>query len=203
MSRINTGVPGGTVAIVAILQPRWGWIVASGLLTLVFGILAFFMPVGAVYAMTFLFGAYALADGLLSIIAAIHSRGGFEDNFWPLLLRGTLGIFAGIVVLVMPGFSAVSLTIFAWVMLSLWSIATGLLELMAAVRLRREISGEWLLALTGIVSLALGIAIPILLIGNPHAGVVTMGWMIGLYAVFHGILELALGLMLRRWTSSF
>ncbi len=189
-------------SVLAILKPRWGWIVASGLVTILFGMLAFWMPLGAVFAMTMLFGAYAFADGVLSIIAAVKVRRADEpavhQNFWPLLARGVLGVFAGIIVLTLPGLSVVSLTAFAWAMLAIWSISTGVLELFAAVRLRKEIKGEWLLGLSGLISIVVGLAIPVILWQNPAAGIVTMGWLIGFYALLHGVLETGLGLMLRR-----
>lgn len=189
------------VEVVAILKPRWGWIVVSGIVTLIFGALALAMPLGAIFAMTILFGAYAFADGVLSIIAAIRQRrAGAQagDHFWPLLLRGALGLFAGFLVLALPGLSAVSLTAFAWAMLSIWAITTGIFEIIAAIRLRKEISGEWLLGLSGLISLVLGVAIPVILFSNPAAGIVTMGWLIGFYALLHGGLEIGLGLLLRK-----
>ncbi|HHL22862.1 MAG TPA: HdeD family acid-resistance protein [Aliiroseovarius sp.] len=186
------------VNVVEILRPRWGWIFLSGLLTLIFGLLAFWMPVGAVYAMTLLFGAYAMADGILSVISAVRNR----DNFWQLMIRGALGIMVGIIVLVLPGLSVISLVAFNWAMISIWAIATGIMEILAAIRLRKEIEGEWLLALSGIVSLVLGLAIPVVLWNNPAAGIVTMGWLIGFYAVLHGVLEMALALSLRKLSAS-
>ena len=191
--------------VINTLKPRWGWIVVSGIVTLIFGGLAMAMPLGAVFAMTILFGAYALADGVLSIIAAIRQRrAGAEagDHFWPLLLRGALGLFAGIIVLTLPGISAVSLTAFAWAMLAIWAITTGIFEIIAAIRLRKEITGEWLMGLSGLISLAVGVAIPVILFSNPAAGIVTMGWLIGFYALLHGVLEIGLGLMLRKLTKA-
>lgn len=182
-------------AVVSVLKPKWGWMLFSGLLAILFGIIAFWIPLETVYAMTFLFGAFAAADGILSIISAVRDKG----NFRPLLLRGILGLFVGIIVLALPVLSAVSLVVFAWVMLSIWLIATGLLELIAAIGLRKEIKGEWLLGLSGLITLAFGIAIPIVLWANPTVGVVTMGWMIGFFAVFHGLLEIALALLLRKF----
>jgi uncharacterized membrane protein HdeD (DUF308 family) len=184
--------------VVSVLKPKWGWILFSGLLTLVFGGFAFWMPLGAIFAMTLLFGAYAMADGFLSIYAAMRGRDTKDNHFWALILRGVLGVFAGIVVLVMPGLSAISLVTFMWVMLALWSIATGIFEISAAIRLRKEITGEWIMGLSGLISLALGIAIPVLLWNNPAAGMVTMGWVIGFYAVLHGVLEIFLALGLRK-----
>ncbi|HHL20485.1 MAG TPA: HdeD family acid-resistance protein [Aliiroseovarius sp.] len=206
MNTQTTSRPEDTLsAIVTVLKPRWGWIVASGIVTLIFGLLAFRMPLGAVFAMTLLFGAYALADGVLSVIAAIQSRRDADTsndrNFWPLLARGVLGIFAGVIVLVLPGLSVVSLTAFTWAMLSIWAIATGILEIMAAVRLRKEMKGEWLLALSGLVSLAAGVAIPVILLQNPAASIITMGWLIGFYALAHGVLEVGLGLSLRKFSA--
>ncbi|HGG63195.1 MAG TPA: HdeD family acid-resistance protein [Rhodobacteraceae bacterium] len=191
------GFQEGFVALGA-LKPKWGWVLASGLVTVLFGLLAFWIPLGAVYAMTLLFGAYAMADGVLSIIAAVQGRNNDNGHFWPLILRGVLGMFAGAIVLILPGLSAVSLVIFSWTMLAVWSIVTGVLELAAAIRLRKEIEGEWMLGLSGLISLALGIAIPIVLWNNPAAGIVTMGWMIGFYALMHGALEISLALALRK-----
>ncbi len=182
-------------AVVSVLKPKWGWLFFSGLLAILFGIVAFSMPLETVYAMTLLFGAFAAVDGILSIISAVRGKG----NFWPLLLRGALGLFVGIIMLALPALSAVSLVVFAWAMLSIWLIATGLLELIAAIGLRKEIHGEWLLGLSGVVSLVFGIAIPIVLWSNPSVGVVTMGWMIGFFAVLHGLLEIALSLLLRKF----
>ena len=186
---------------VSILKPRAGWIILSGIVTVIFGLLAFWMPVGAVWAMTILFGAYAFADGVLSIITAVrrrHDQGKAAENFWPLLLRGVLGVFAGVIVLVMPGLAVASLTAFIWAMIALWAVATGIMEIMAAVHLRREIKGEWVMLVSGLISLALGLAVPVVLIMNPAAGVITMGWMIGFYALLHGILEIILGRALRK-----
>ena len=193
----NKGIQGGFAAL-GVLKPKWGWVLASGLVTVLFGLLAFWIPLGAVYAMTLLFGAYAMADGILSIIAAIQGKDSDNGHFWPLVLRGVLGMFAGAIVLILPGLSAVSLVIFAWTMLAIWSIATGVLELAAAIRLRKEIEGEWMMGLSGLISLGLGIAIPIVLWGNPAAGLVTMGWMIGFYALLHGVIEITLALALRK-----
>ena len=188
--------------VTELLKPRWGWIVASGVLTLLFGIFALRMPLGAVFAMTMLFGAYAFADGVLSIVTALRDRRNATagDHFWPLMLRGILGLFAGIIVLSLPGLSAVSLTAFAWAMLAIWSITTGIFEIAAAIRLRKEIRNEWLLGLSGLISLAVGLAIPVILLGNPAAGMVTMGWLIGFYAAAHGVLEIGLGLFFRKLT---
>jgi uncharacterized membrane protein HdeD (DUF308 family) len=189
----------GSMFAVEILKPKWGWILASGLLTLVFGVLAFMMPIAAVYTMTILFGAYAMVDGIFSVVSAVKAGGTSSGNFWPLLLRGVLGLFTGILVFVLPLVSTLTLVTFAWAMISIWSIATGLLELTAAIRLRREIKGEWLLGLSGLISLGLGIAILVLLWSDPTAGIVPMGWMIGFYAVLHGLVEIALAFALRKF----
>jgi len=193
----NAQTPHDFIAI-KVLKPKWGWIMLSGLVTVVFGFTAFWMPLGAVYAMTLLFGAYAMADGILSIGAAMRSKDSDNTPFWPLVLRGILGVFAGAIVLILPGLSAVSLVAFAWAMMAIWSFVTGAFELGAAIRLRKEIEGEWMLGVSGLISLGLGIAIPVVLLNNPAAGLVTMGWMIGFYALMHGVLEMALAWVLRK-----
>ena len=198
MTNTATTSGGGVAAVIEILPERWGWIVLSGLLSIAFGLLALFMPFEAVIALTILFGAFAMADGVLSLISAFSRRNGIGENFWPLLLRGALGVFAGVIIMIMPEFATLSLTTFFWVMMALWALATGILEIIAAIALRREIEGEWMLGLLGLISLGLGIAIMALLFRAPDAGVVTMGWFVGVYALMHGVMETALGFMLRR-----
>lgn len=185
-------------AILSSIAPRWGWFVLSGVLAIVFGLIALFAPIPAVYAMTIIWGAFAFADGMIALVSGIGRARRGERHWWAFILRGALGIMASAVVLIMPHVATLALTVFTWTMMAIWSIAIGIAEITAAIRLRREIEGEWLLALSGILSLVLGAAIPVLLMVNPAASVVAMGTMIGAWALLHGILSVGLGLRLRR-----
>jgi uncharacterized membrane protein HdeD (DUF308 family) len=107
-----------------------------------------------------------------------------------LLLEGLVGIAAGITTLLRPGLATLALIY----IIAFWAILTGILEITPAIRLRKDIQGEWLLALSGIVSVILGVALLI----SPAAGVLTIAWLIGLYAILFGFMMMSLGLRLRQ-----
>jgi len=116
-------------------------------------------------------------------------------NWWALVLRGLFavlfGIAAGIIAFAWPGITALALLF----LISGWAVVTGVFEIVAAIRLRKEIRGEWLLALSGILSVLFGVALVI----NPAAGALAVVWLIGAYAITFGVLMIALGFRLRSW----
>ena len=185
-------------ASVSLIQTNWKWLALRGVLALLFGAIALWSPLAAVYALTFVFGAYALADGVLSVGLGIHHARQKTDRWWSWVLRGVIGIFAGIVVVVVPWAAAMALVVFNWVLLLLWAIATGVFEFSAGRRLQREGGRGWILMLSGAISVALGAAVPVVLALYPDAGMVTMGLMMGVYALIAGALLLALALRLRK-----
>jgi uncharacterized membrane protein HdeD (DUF308 family) len=130
------------------------------------------------------FGIYVIIEGVLSLVAAFNNR--WMRSWWILLLEGLSGIVIGCVAFIWPGLTAVVLLIF----IAIWAIFTGLLEIGAAIQLRKEIQGEWILALTGVLSILIGL---ILLI-NPGAGALAVVWLIGIYALMFGGLLTFLGL---------
>lgn len=134
-----------------------------------------------------LFGVYVMADGILGAWMAIAGRKEHE-HWWVLLLGGLLGI--GILTFVAPGITALVLLFY----IAAWAIATGVLEIVAAIRLRKEIEGEWLLILGGLVSVVFGG----LLMIQPGAGALALIWLIATYAVVFGILLVILAFKVRR-----
>src|SRR5262245_56289859 len=105
------------------LSDNWGWIALRGLAAILFGILAFAWPGMTVVVLTLFWGAYALVDGILTLVAAFRMKdeGG---RIWPLVLMGLLGIAAGIVAFVYPGMTALILLLF----IAAWAIVTGILQ---------------------------------------------------------------------------
>ncbi len=180
------------------LAGNWKWLLLDGALMVLVGVIALFAPISAVYAMTIVWGAFAFVDGVFSIAAGIGRARKREEHWVAMLLRGALGLMAGIVVLVMPLVATVALTAFTWAMISIWTLVTGVMEVVAAVRLRRQIKGEWRLALSGVVSILFGLAVPVIVIMYPQASIVAMGYVIGLWALMHGALTLTLALRLRK-----
>ncbi len=132
------------------------------------------------------FAAYALLDGAFAIAAALTGRG--AGHWWALLLEGVIGITAGVLTLFWPVVTGLALLWF----IAAWAIATGVFEVVAAIRLRKEIAGEWLLALSGVLSV-LGVALFIL----PAEGALALAWLIAAYALTFGVLMVALAFRLR------
>ena len=134
------------------------------------------------------YGAFALVDGVLAIVAAI--TGGAPGARWWLAIVGLLGIAAGLLTFLMPGLTALVLLLF----IAGWAIATGVLQIIGAIKLRKEIDNEWFLILSGIVSVLFGVAMML----APGAGALALVWVIGAYSVVAGVLLVALAFRLRK-----
>jgi uncharacterized membrane protein HdeD (DUF308 family) len=170
------------------LTRNWWVVLIRGVAGVLFGIATFFAPGVSLAVLVLLFGAYALLDGVLAVITAVRRRN-VSDRWWMLLLEGLVGIAAGIVTLVWPGITALALLY----VIAAWALLTGAFEIAAAIRLRKIITGEWLLVLSGIASIGLGILLMIF----PGPGALVMVLWIGAYAFVFGILLIALSLRLR------
>jgi uncharacterized membrane protein HdeD (DUF308 family)/sporulation protein YlmC with PRC-barrel domain len=156
---------------------------------ILFGILAFAWPGITLFVLVLFFGAYMLVDGLFAIVAAVRAAGR-EARWWLLLIEGVLGVLAGLVAAFWPGLTALALLYF----IAAWAIVTGILEIAAAVRLRREIAGEWALGLSGLLSLLFGV---LLVVIPAPAGILSLLWLIGVYAIAFGVVLLVLAFRVR------
>src|SRR5262249_30335380 len=170
------------------LRRNWGWIVVRGVAAVIFGVLGFLWPAFTIAALVLLWGAYALADGVLALIAAFRVRDRGKP-FWALLIVGVLGILAGIVTFLWPGMTALALLAF----IAAWALLMGIFQIVAAIRLRKVLEREWLLALSGVLSVIFGV----LMLWNPGAGALAVVWVIASYAIVFGVLLIALGLKLK------
>lgn len=172
-----------------VLAHNWWTLALRGLAAVIFGILAYIWPDITFTVLVLLFGAYALWDGVFAVMGAFRTQG---ERRWMPVLEGLVGIAAGLVTFFWPGAATLAiLTIIA-----AWAIITGIFEIIAAIRLREEIEGEWFLLLSGLLSVLFGIALAIW----PAAGLVAVTWMIGAYAIIFGILLIGLGFRLRNWS---
>lgn len=172
------------------LLRNWGWVVLRGVLAIAFGALTLVYPGITLQVLVLLFGAFAFADGVFMLVSAIANRRGLP-RWGVLVLGGLLGITIGLVTLLMPAITAVALLGF----IAAWAILMGIAEIAAAIRLRQEITGEWLLVVTGLLAVAFGGFI----IARPALGALAIVLWIGAYALISGALLVALGLRLRSW----
>lgn len=155
-------------------------------------------PLSALFAFTMVFAAYALIDGALSIASGVRGFRRKQERSWALLLRGLVGLLATAILVLMPMLATVGYAIATLALLAVWAIVAGVLEIAAAIRLRREIEGEWLLGVSGALSILLGCAVPIVLMLDPVATILSVAWMIGAYALIAGIMLIVLGARLRK-----
>jgi uncharacterized membrane protein HdeD (DUF308 family) len=171
-----------------LMLSRYWWMVAlRGLLLLLFGLAAVLWPGATLTVLVLWIGAGFLVNGVLALAAAIAGRD-VEGRGW-LILEGVLGIGAGILTFLYPGITGLVLL---WLVAG-WAIVSGVLQIAAAVQFRKVIRGEWMLGLAGGLAIAFGV----LLIARPGAGLLTLALLIGWFAIFYGVVLIALGFRLR------
>ena len=175
--------------LAAALGRNWWLLLVRGLVAIVFALLTWAQPGVSLAALVLVFGIYVLADGLLGVWSAIAKR---RDNrhWWLLLLWGLVGIVVGVMTFIMPGITGLVLLMY----IAAWAVITGVLQIVAAIRLRKEIKGEWLLILSGLVSVAFGV----LLFLQPGAGALAVAWSIAAYAFIFGVLMVLLAFKVRK-----
>lgn len=169
---------------------NWWALLLRGVLGVLFGVTVFIWPGISLAVLVLLFGAYALADGLLAVLGAVRGSAG-RDSRWVTFLRGLLGVGAGLVTVFWPRITALALLY----IIAAWAIVGGVLEIVAAVRLRKTITGEWLLALGGVLGIALGVMLMLF----PGPGAVALVLWVGAFAMVVGISLIALGVRLKAW----
>lgn len=172
------------------LAHNWWAIALRGLCGVIFGLVTFFAPGISLAALVLLYGAYAFVDGVFALVSAIRSHRPRERWFF-LVLEGIVGVAAGVVTLLWPGITAIALLF----VIAAWAVVTGAFEVAAAIRLRKVIEHEWLLALSGVASIALGV----FLVLYPGAGALALVLWIGAYALVSGALLIGLAFRLRTW----
>jgi uncharacterized membrane protein HdeD (DUF308 family) len=168
----------------------WQDMLLRGLIAIIFGLLAIFLPGITITVFILLFGAFAIVDGLLLVLQSVTTRR-HEAHWWVRLLQGLLSIAIGIAVFVWPG---LTLLILLYI-IAFYAIAGGLLQIMSAIELRKVIKGELLLLVSGILAIAIGV----LLILRPGIGLIALVQTIGIFAIAYGIMIAILGLQLRSY----
>jgi uncharacterized membrane protein HdeD (DUF308 family) len=176
---------GTTVALA-----RWWWtFVLRGALAIVFGVVAFLAPGLGLGILLGMFAAYAIIDGIGSLVAGVTRRGR-DRTWWVEVLEGVAGVAAGAIAVVFPEFAAEALIL----IIAAWATVTGVLEIIAAVRLREQIRGEGWLGLAGVASILFGVVLFLF----PAAGALSVVWLIGSFSFVFGAFLVLLGLRLRR-----
>jgi uncharacterized membrane protein HdeD (DUF308 family) len=160
---------------------HWWALALRGVIAILFGVAAFLRPDITLQALILLFGAYALVDGVFSIVGVFGGTRARTPR-WLLFVEGVVSILAGLIAFIFPGLTAIALLY----LIAAWAVITGISEIAMAIRLRQEIQGEWALILGGIASVLFGLILAVL----PAVGILSLIWLIGAYAVAFGILLL-------------
>lgn len=169
------------------MMDNWWAMALRGLFAVLFGITALVWPAITVATVIVLFGVFALLEGIFGIVALLF--GGGKREWGVQLVEGIVSIAAGLIALLWPG-----ITVAAFVFLiAAWAVLSGVFQVVMAIRLRQEITNEWLLGLGGVLSVLLGV----LFFARPAVGVLSSVWVLGLYAILFGVALLVLGFRLR------
>jgi uncharacterized membrane protein HdeD (DUF308 family) len=174
--------------MLAALAQNWWVVLLRGIAAIVFGILAFGWPGITLLALMLLFGVYAVMDGVAAIAFGFSGRAE-HGTIWPLVAIGALGVLAGLIAILMPGLTAVALLL----VIAAWAIVRGVFEILTAIELRKHIDNEWMMGLSGALSILFGV----LLVIQPGAGALALVWLIGAFAIAFGVVAVALALRLR------
>jgi uncharacterized membrane protein HdeD (DUF308 family) len=174
------------------LARSWWSLAIRGLVAILLGISTFLWPSITVVTFVLLFGAYALIDGVVNLIGAWRAAEAHE-RWAPFLIEGIVGIIAAVVTILYPAVTALVLVY----IVAAWALVTGVFEIIAAIRLRKYITGEWLLALTGVASIIFGV----MLVAFPVAATLVFALWFGIYCLIFGALMIGLAFRLRSWAA--
>lgn len=172
------------------LTAYWWALLFRGIAAVLFGLAAIFWPGLTLFTLIVFFGAYTVVDGIFAIVTAIKGSG---SRRWLLLAEGVLGVLVGLIALFSPGMTA----LFFLYVIAAWAILTGVLKVVMSVWLRREIDNEWTMALSGVLWVLLGVVLAVL----PGVGLLSLTWLIGVFALGAGVAFLVLAFKVRGQTA--
>lgn len=182
----TSGLPGSSG-----MTGNWWALLLRALLAIVIGLIAFMRPAVTLAALITFFGVFAMADGIFAVVAAL--RGMRRGDRWGwMLFEGIVGIVAGGIALFNPAIGALAL---AWLVAG-WALATGILEIAAAIKLRKVMTGEWLLLAAGVLSIIFAFIVAT----RPGVSVLLLVMWIGIFAIIHGFVTMALAFRVRKWS---
>lgn len=174
----------------SLYQRTWWSLLARGIAAVVFGILALFWPDRVMEVLVKLLGIFVLIVGIVFTVGAVARRGP-DRNWIRHLIPGIIGILVGIVTVVWPA----GVTVLLIYLIAIWALIHGIGEIHAAMRLRRDIAGEWIPLIIGVTSIVIGV---ILMLAPLMAGAMIM-WLVGLSILILGILWLIMAFRARKW----
>jgi uncharacterized membrane protein HdeD (DUF308 family) len=167
----------------------WKLLLLRGILALLFGLLAVFLPAITFSTIILWLGAWLAINGVLMMVGSFQDKA--EDkNWWIAMLAGIVSLLLGIYTFMNPTVTGAIIIVY----LAIWSLIVGIAEIVFAIRIRKEIKGEgWLIA-GGVLSIIFGV----LLLANPIQGGITLTLLLGIYAFIYGLFLVILGMRIRK-----
>jgi uncharacterized membrane protein HdeD (DUF308 family) len=176
--------------MIMVLARNWWALALRGFFAILFGLAAFALPGLTLGVLVLLFGGYALVEGVFAVVTGVRAAERHE-RWWPMIFEGVAGILAGLATFVWPAMTAVLLLY----VVSAWAIVTGVFKVISAIRLRRHLRRETVQGLNGVISVLFGLFLLLLV---PGVGLLALVWWVAGYAMFRGLMLLALAFRLRR-----
>ena len=176
-------------ALIRRLGNAWGWILLRGAASIAFGALAFVWPGITVVVLVVLWGAWAFVDGIAALVTAWQARDQGKP-VWPLVVIGVLGVGAGLVTLLAPAIAGAALLAF----IAVWAIVTGVFQVVHAIRVRKSIDNEWMLILSGVLSILVGAFILL----YPVSGALAIVWVIAAWSIVVGVMLVSAAFRLKQ-----
>lgn len=198
MQQPSTAEPVGASSFI-LPRHNWNWFLLRGIFAIALGIIALFFPGLTVFVFAMLFAAFSFADGIFSLVAGIRGARDHTERWGALVFSGVIGILIGVIFFIWPLVATAAYAFMLVVFVAFWSLVTGIFELSAAVRMRKEIEGEVLLGFVGLLSILLAVALLWLLLSAPFPTLLSVGWLIGIYALMSGVALVVLAFRLKRF----
>ncbi|MXO66075.1 HdeD family acid-resistance protein [Altericroceibacterium endophyticum] len=177
---------------------NWGWFALRGALGILLGIAALAAPGFTLFVFALIFAAFAFVDGVAMLVAGARRPHTESGRWWALILSGIAGVAIGTLFLIFPLASTYAYAALTVMLIVAWALVTGAFQIIAGIKLRHEIEGEWLMILSGAIGLLFGLALWWLAIASPDVTILSVAWLIAFYAFASGTALLVLAFRLRR-----
>lgn len=187
---ISSGLGSAVVAsrVLPALARHWWVFLVRGLVAIAFGLVAFFYPVATLLTFILFYAVFSIVDGVFAVVSAVRGQEGMGARWW-LALIGVLSVAAGLAAYFWPGLTALALL----TLIGIWALVYGVVEIIGAIRLRKEIDNEWLLLVHGILAALFGLIVLV----RPGAGALALIWLIASFALASGVVLIILSLRLK------
>ena len=187
---ISSGLGAAVVAsrVLPPLARHWWVFLIRGLVAIAFGLVAFFYPAATLITFILFYAVFSIVDGVFAMVSAVRGHEGPGARWW-LALIGVLGVLAGLAAYLWPGLTALALL----TLIGIWALVYGVVEIIGAIRLRKEIDNEWLLLVHGILAALFGLIVLV----RPGAGALALIWLVASFALASGVVLVILSFRLK------